>query len=90
MAGHDPRVASPLAQRAAEDFANIFTSPGRKVGRTAAMLRELECDRVPYEYKGLPVLVPRCAHDEIERLKAENQRLQRERNDLLRGRAGQP
>lgn len=46
-------------------------------------LRELEGDRVPYQYKGMPVLIPRIAHDEIERLKAENTELRESRRALM-------
>lgn len=51
--------------------------------RSRDRLRALERDRVPYEYRGLPVLIPRCAHDEIERLKAENTELREQRNRAL-------
>ncbi len=57
--------------------------PASRGDRNRQKLLELERDRVPYEYRGLPVLIPRCAHDEIERLKAENAELREQRRRAL-------
>ena len=63
---------------------NLMRPQVKRVNTTSLQrLRELEGDRVPYEYRGLPVLVPRCAHNEIERLKAENADLREQRNRTL-------
>ena len=78
----DPRVVEDGRGFAERPVLGSFSGQG---DRNRKRLLELERDRVPYHFRGLPVLVPRCAHDEIERLKAENAELRQQRNRLVEG-----
>lgn len=50
-----------------------------------ARRRAMTTEEVEYSFQGEKVMIPRCAHDEIERLKAELELEKRRRRDLLSG-----